>query len=520
MKRKIIGTTIRRILVIFVVIVISFSILPLHSSFSQNIELPKGWSFSNEYQKVPVTLKGVTYYAYEIEKTENNTRTVGWLIVDSNNKTVTDKDTYEKLALAPTVTKWIQKLNELKRMEDEEKTLSDIKWRLDLYEMEIPILKSLLSSIDTIKSNKTLSKEVVEDYIISQIPFFPVTGTELSDNFLEDFSMFVTNNVNAVLVSSGELTTNLSEFQKASLVGKAFGVMKIVIRKGAYSSFKKGFDQFEQALTLIRAHNGAWSYEDASLFLKNYEEGEARAIAYGSWYLKLVPSSVWEGLWNNVFKQVLTDLISEPSDFGTNFIKWFPETVKTGYPEVLGYNKVIEDIKSISSGFTLYKWFYDTSIKDSMAGKTYSAATASLTGTLSMTSTPSGAKVYINGSYKGLTPMTITMSQGNYTIELTKDGYSGYKINVNVTQNKVSQIKVTLTAIPKKSILHVYTNPIDANIYINGKYIGKSPLYFYQINVGTYNILIKKEGYVDYLGEVKIIANKENIINIVLTPRP
>ena len=519
MKRKIIGTTIKRILVIFVVIVISFSILPLHSSFSQNIELTKGWSFSNEYQKAPVTLKGITYYAYEIEKTENNTRTVGWLIVDSNNKTVSDKSTYEKLALAATVTKWIQKLNELKRMEDEEKILSDIKWRLDLYETETPILKSLLSSIDTIKSNKTLSKEVVEDYIISQIPFSPVTETALSDNFLNDFSMFVTNNINAVLVSSGELT-NLSEFQKASLVGKIFGVMKIALRKGAYVIFKKGFDQFKQALSIIKSHKDPWSYEDASAFLSNYEQGEAMAIAYGSWYLRLIPSSVWEGLWDNVFKLELSNLVSKPEDFSDSFVKWFPETVKTGYPEVIGYNQVIDDIKSIFSGFTLYKWFYDPSIKDSMASKTYSAITANLTGTLSITSTPSGAKVYINGSYKGLKPMTRTMSPGNYTIELTKDGYSNYKTNVNITQNKVSQIKVTLTAIPKKSILHVYTNPIEASIYINGKYIGKSPLYFYQINVGTYNVLIKKDGYVDYLGEVKIIANKENIMNIVLTPKP
>lgn len=520
MKKKLIVKITRTMLVMLLIFTLSFAAFPFNSSFSQNIELPKGWSFSNEYQKVPVTLKGVTYYAYEIQKTENNKKTVGWLIVDSNNKTVSDKDTYEKLALAATVTKYTAKLNELKRMEDEEKILNDIKWRLDLYETETSILKSLLSSIDTIKSNKTLSKEVVEDYIISQIPFSPVAKTGLSDNFWNDFSMIVTNNINAVLISSGELAKNLSELQKASLAGKIFGVIKIAIRKGAYLSFKKGFDQFEQALTLIRAHNGVWSYEDASLFLKNYEEGETRAIAYGSWYLTLASSSVWKGLWENIFKLELPNLASKPEDFSDGFAKWFPKTVKTGYPEVLGYNKVVEEIKSISSGFTLYKWFYDTSIKESMASKTYSAVTASLTGILSVISNPSGAKVYINGSYKGLTPMTKIMDAGNYIIELTKEGYSNYKTNVNITQNRTAQIKATLTAIPKKSILHIYTNPIEASIYINGKYIGKSPLYFYQINVGTYNILIKKEGYVDYIGEVKIIANKDNIIKIVLTPKP
>jgi hypothetical protein len=96
MKKKLIRTTIKRILAIFIVIVISFSILPLHPSFSQNIELPKGWSFSNEYQRIPVTLDETTYYAYEIEKTENNIHTVGWFIVDGSNKTVSDQSAYTK----------------------------------------------------------------------------------------------------------------------------------------------------------------------------------------------------------------------------------------------------------------------------------------------------------------------------------------------------------------------------------------------------------------------------------------
>jgi len=370
MKKKLIETTIKRILVILIILALSFTIVPLKPSFSESVKLPEEWSFSKEYQKIPVILKGVTYYADEIEKTENNTHTVGWLIVDSSNKIIIDKDTYEKLALAATVTKYTEKLNELKRMEDEEKTLTDIKWRVDLYETAMPILKSITSAIGTIITGKIPSGLIEES--AGLVTFPPqADATELSDKFLNDFTVWVGSNVTDIFIKTGELGEGVSN----SSLFKVFGVIKVIIRKGAYMSFKKGFNQFKQALNIIKSHKNPWSYEDASTFLKNYEEGEARAIAYGSWYLRLIPSSVWKGLWDNVFKQVIPDWISKPADFAINLPQWCLNIIK-GNPETFGYNQVVEDIKSISSGFTLYKWFYDTSMKDSMASKTYDAIKA------------------------------------------------------------------------------------------------------------------------------------------------
>ena len=49
---------------------------------------------------------------------------------------------------------------------------------------------------------------------------------------------------------------------------------------------------------------------------------------------------------------------------------------------------------------------------------------SALTGTLSVSSTPKGAKVYINGEYKGLTPLTLTLKIGDYHIKIIKAGYT------------------------------------------------------------------------------------------------
>lgn len=49
------------------------------------------------------------------------------------------------------------------------------------------------------------------------------------------------------------------------------------------------------------------------------------------------------------------------------------------------------------------------------------------TGSLSVTTTPTGAKLYIDNSYKGLTPRTVSsLSIGNHTVQVSKVGYLNY----------------------------------------------------------------------------------------------
>ncbi|MGC8789686.1 PEGA domain-containing protein [Caldisericum sp.] len=524
-KPVILNKIVKALISFLIIFVILLAAVPLEASYSQNIQLPSGWHFSNNYQKMRITLKGTTYYGYQIEKQENNQTFAGWLIVDSQNNPVSEKDSYQKLALAATVAKYSQKLNELQRMEEEDKLLNEIKWDIGLFEKGTSTAQNLLSSINTIISNKAPTNKVAEDYVVSQISSHQTIRTDLLDNFLNSLCSFVDNNVASVLASSGELTPNLSETQKNALGLKIFSIIKLALIKGTYVNFGNGLKKFEQALNLIKGHSGAWSYEDASKFLSNYEEGESEAIAYGSWYLNLTQSSVWDVLWESEFKKVLTAWVVKPSEFNTNLSKWLPNAIKTENPEAFRYSQVAYSFKSISSGFTIYKWFSDTSLSSSSASKVYSAITTvapseSTTGTLSITSTPSSANVYISGSYRGVTPLTMRLSSGSYTVEIKKDGYLNYKCNASIAPNKRTQIKAILSPILKKGTLHVITNPVGADILINGKLIGKSPLYFYEINEGTYSIQLKKEGYIDYFGEMKIIAGKNNVVNKTLTPKP
>jgi protein phosphatase len=120
---------------------------------------------------------------------------------------------------------------------------------------------------------------------------------------------------------------------------------------------------------------------------------------------------------------------------------------------------------------------------------TISKSLTPLTGTLQITSNPSGAKVYINDEYKGTTPLDFTLPPGSYNITLTKEGYEDYTIISTIQSNKTTTINANLK---KKSTAGtliwryktgdgVYSSP---TIY-NGKlYVGSFDNYIYCLDIG------------------------------------
>ena len=67
------------------------------------------------------------------------------------------------------------------------------------------------------------------------------------------------------------------------------------------------------------------------------------------------------------------------------------------------------------------------------------------TGSISVTSTPSGASVYLDGSYKGATPKTLRgVSAGSHTIKLSKSGYRDDTRRISVKAGESKRITAIL----------------------------------------------------------------------------
>ena len=68
------------------------------------------------------------------------------------------------------------------------------------------------------------------------------------------------------------------------------------------------------------------------------------------------------------------------------------------------------------------------------------------TGSISATSNPTGANLYLDGSLRGVTPITVAnVTQGSHVALFTKSGYQNYTTTVNVVAGQTTTVTATLT---------------------------------------------------------------------------
>ncbi len=78
------------------------------------------------------------------------------------------------------------------------------------------------------------------------------------------------------------------------------------------------------------------------------------------------------------------------------------------------------------------------------------------TGILSVNSNPNAAKVYLNGELKGVTDINLTLTPGEYKVEIKKDGYTSWTKNLKIKGELVYTIDAQL--FPQNPSLSPLTN--------------------------------------------------------------
>ncbi len=111
---------------------------------------------------------------------------------------------------------------------------------------------------------------------------------------------------------------------------------------------------------------------------------------------------------------------------------------------------------------------------------------------LEVTSEPSGARVYIDGTYRGTTPVrNLELEKSTGTLRVRKDGY-GYKdVQLNLSSGPNRQ-HVRLEQ--QTFRLTIGSDPEGAQVFLGGRELGTTPV-TRSLSPGTYQIRITKEGY-------------------------
>ncbi len=147
---------------------------------------------------------------------------------------------------------------------------------------------------------------------------------------------------------------------------------------------------------------------------------------------------------------------------------------------------------------------------------------APITGSLDVQSTPSGANVYVDGTYKGVTPLVVPgLSEGSHQVKLVRNGYSDYTRIATVTAGKTTVFSVTLPPTPPVTgSLDVRSTPSGASIYIGGAYKGVTPLVVSGLSEGSHQVKLVRNGYSDYTRIATVTAGKTTVFSATLLPPP
>lgn len=168
------------------------------------------------------------------------------------------------------------------------------------------------------------------------------------------------------------------------------------------------------------------------------------------------------------------------------------------------------------------------------AGKTtpvtaYLSKIAPTKGEMHITSDPQGALVYIGGAYYGITPQIVgDLQPGYYAVRLEKAGFEAWSDNVYVTAGESTDVShtfsvtptLTATPVPQTGTLAVSSEPAGAQVFIDGRFEGITPVTIPSIEKGSRTVLLKLIGYADWQGKVQVDTGQQAKVDATLSLLP
>ena len=133
-------------------------------------------------------------------------------------------------------------------------------------------------------------------------------------------------------------------------------------------------------------------------------------------------------------------------------------------------------------------------------------------------SEPSGAKIFAGDEEVGVTPATIELLEGSHEIAVSKDGFSPWDGTVVAVPNVGQQLPLVVLQ-PADARLIVNTIPRGANVTVNGRYRGQSPITLSLAPDVDYDIGLSKAGYGVTKRSLRLQSNASESITVDLSAR-
>jgi hypothetical protein len=139
-------------------------------------------------------------------------------------------------------------------------------------------------------------------------------------------------------------------------------------------------------------------------------------------------------------------------------------------------------------------------------------------GTVEVRASQPGAEVLVDGRRQGNAPLTLELDEGPYAVEVRAEerAYRTWKGKVVAVRKKATLVEATLEPIYGR--LLVKSTPPEAKVVIDDEPRGETPLAIEKLLGGSHRLRLSLDGHRDAVQTFVVEGNRENKLQVKLTP--
>ena len=134
-----------------------------------------------------------------------------------------------------------------------------------------------------------------------------------------------------------------------------------------------------------------------------------------------------------------------------------------------------------------------------------------------VSSIPEAAAVSVDGKPAGNTPLKIELQQGNYLLQIQAEGFKTWQTRLAVAPNQPLSLK-DIRLQPADGTLALQTRPAGANVTIDQKFVGNTPVKVQLSANVVHEIQIAKAGYESASHRIKVATGRLETLAVDLKP--
>ena len=107
------------------------------------------------------------------------------------------------------------------------------------------------------------------------------------------------------------------------------------------------------------------------------------------------------------------------------------------------------------------------------------------------------AEIWIDEQKRGTGSCTLELGYGTYLVECRLPGHKSSQQEIQIDKNSATGTITLTPPTPVYGSVDINSTPVEAEIWIDGKQVGTTPMFLSECLVGEHELLLKKSGYKD-----------------------